>query len=156
MNELRFVVDLNAGRLATWLRVMGYDTLFLRDADEGELVGIALREGRIIFIRDTGITQRRLVTSGCLTDVLVEEDDLKGQLVGCLGLDSQRAFVRCVRCNESLDSLSTESAKNRVPPYVYQTQEEFMQCPRCLCVDWRGTHWENMHRELAEVRDGEA
>ena len=99
-------------------------------------MGIALREGRIIVTRDTGITQRRLVTSGYLTAVLVEEDDLKGQLVGCLGRDSQRAFVRCVRCNESLDSLSTESAKNRVLPYVYQTQEEFMQCPAAFV--WTG------------------
>ena len=153
------MVDLNAGLLATWLRVMGYDTLSPRDADDGELVRIALREGRIIVTRDTGITRRPLVTSGCLRAVLVEDDDFKGevrQLVGCLGLDSQRAFAGCVRCNESLDSLSREVAKDCVPPYVYHTQEEFMQCPRCLRVYWRGTHWANMRRELAEVRDGEA
>ena len=63
-----------------------------------------------------------------------------------------RGFPRCIRCNEPLVSITKELAKDGVPPYVYETQEEFMKCPLCLRMYWRGTHWANMHEELAQLR----
>ena len=153
VNEPRFIVDANVGRLATWLRVMGYDTLFPLDAGDNELMRIALREDRTILTRDTGLTERRVVATGRLRVVLVQHDDLKSQLcqvVGSLNLNSRRGFSRCIRCNEPLVGVSNESAKARVPPYVYETQKEFMGCPVCRRVYWQGTHWANMHRELAQ------
>ncbi len=158
MNEPRFVVDLNVGRLAKWLRVMGYDALFPSNMEDNELVRIALREDRIIVTRDSGITGRRLVTTGRLKAVLVQHDDLKGQLrqvISSLNLDSSREFSRCIRCNESLVDISRESVKEQVPPYVYETQEGFMECPLCRKIYWPGSHWANMRRDLAQLRNGE-
>ena len=158
VNEPRFIVDVNVGRLTTWLRVMGYDTLFPSDARDNELVRIALKEGRTIVTRDTGLTERRVVATGRLKVVLVQHDDLESQLsqvVRSLNLNCRGGFSRCIRCNEplvglSLVGLSNESAKARVPPYVYETQKEFMGCPACHRVYWQGTHWANMQRELAQ------
>ncbi len=155
MNEPRFVVDVNVGRLAKWLRVLGYDTLFQSDMEDNELVRIALRESRIILTRDSGFTERRVVTTGLLKVVLIQHDDLKSQLrqvIGSLNLDSQREFSRCIRCNELLVSISRESAKGQVPPYVYETQTEFMECSLCSRIYWRGTHWANMYRELTQLQ----
>lgn len=156
MTEPRFVVDVNVGRLAKWLRIMGYDALFPLENEDNELVRIALREGRIIVTKDSGLSERRLVTTGRLGLLLVRHDDLKSQLrqvVRSLDLTSPRGFSRCVRCNEPLLGLGRESAKERVPPYVYGTQDDFMECAICRRVYWRGTHWANMQ---AELRDGAA
>ena len=158
MDEPRFVIDVNVGRLAKWLRVMGYDTLFPRDVEDNELLGIGLREGRIIVTRDTGLIVRRLVTTGQLKVVLIQCDDLKGQLrqlIRSLNLDSQRWFSRCIRCNEPLSGLPKHSVKGQVPPYVYESHEEFMGCRLCGRMYWRGTHWANMDSELAQLRDGD-
>ena len=135
------------------MRVLGYDALFL--ADDNELLRIALREGRIIETRDSGLAERHLATSGRLTVVLIRDDHLKGQLsqmVRSLDLDATRPFSRCIRCNEPLGSLSRESVKDRVPDYVYKTQQEYAGCPLCHKIFWRGTHWANMQRDLALVR----
>lgn len=155
MEEPRFVVDVNVGRLAKWLRVLGYDALFLADADDNELLRIALREGRIIVTRDSGLAERHLATSGRLTGVLIRDDHLEGQLsqmVRSLDLDATRPFSRCIRCNEPLGSLSRESVKGRAPDYVYKTQQEYAGCPLCHKIFWRGTHWANMQRDLALIR----
>ena len=158
MSEPRFVVDVNVGRLAKWLRVMGYDTLTPSNMEDNELVRIALQEDRIIVTKDGGFTERRLVTTGRLKVVLIQHDDLKDQLrqvVCSLDLIVNGGFSRCIRCNEPLVHLSRELAKKQVPTYVYETQEEFMVCSLCRRVYWQGTHWANMRRELTEFRNGE-
>lgn len=151
-------MDVNVGRLAKWLRVLGYDALFPADVEDNELLRIALREERIIVTRDGGLAERHLATSGRLKVVLIRDHDLVGQLsqvVRSLGLDATRRFSRCIRCNEPLGSLSRESVRDRVPEYVYETQQEYAGCPLCHRIFWRGTHWVNMQRDLALVRGEE-
>ena len=158
MKEPRFIVDVNVGRLAKWLRVMGYDTLFPSNSEGNELVRLALREDRIIVTKDSGLAVRRLVTTGRLKVVLINYDDVKSQLrqvIRSLNLNSRREFSRCIRCNEGLLELPRQSAKKQVPPYVYETQREFGECPLCRRIYWRGTHWANIQRELEEFQDGE-
>ena len=147
----RFVVDINVGRLAKWLRIMGYDTLFPREGGDNELVRIALREGRVLVTRDAGIVRRRAVRLQQMRVVWIKDDDLRGQLrqlVGELNLDVTGGFSRCVLCNQGLDSIAKADAAERLPPYVLQTQSHFMECPQCLRLYWRGTHWSNMRSEL--------
>ena len=154
MSEPRFIVDVNVGRLAKWLRVLGYDTLFPTDAGDNELVRIGLREERIIVTKDSGIAERRVATTGRLRVVLIQHDDIQSQIrqvISALNLNNNGQFTRCIPCNELLIDLSRESAKEEVPPYVFETQEEFMRCPTCGRIYWRGTHWANMDRELAQL-----
>jgi uncharacterized protein with PIN domain len=150
----RFVVDINVGRLATWLRVMGYDTLFPREVDDNELVRIALREGRVLVTRDAGFGHRRAVRNGQMRVVRVEVDDLRSQLrqlIRELKLDLAGGFSRCVRCNEPLHSLNKEDVAGRVPAYVFRSRCKFMECPGCSRLYWRGTHWSKMIAELDQV-----
>ena len=93
----RFVVDINVGRLAKWLRIMGYDTLFPEESGDNELVRTALREGRVLVTRDSGITRRRAVRLGQMQIVHIKHDDLGSQLrqlVRELNLDPGGAFSR--------------------------------------------------------------
>ena len=116
MNQHRFVIDVNVGRLAKWLRVLGYDTVFPRHADDNDLVRIALREGRVLVTRDVGISLRRAVRQGQLLVVQILNQDLNGQLrqlVRELGLELKNRFSRCLVCNETLHSVTKEKVADR-------------------------------------------
>ena len=150
-----FIADVNVGRLARRLRMLGYDTLFINGAEDDELIRIALREGRILLTRDTGIMERRVVTTGKAKAVLIESDDVKAQLrqvVKGLNLEPDSApFSRCMECNVPLIPRAREEVRDLVPPYVFKTQNQFMQCPDCKRIFWRGTHWEKMLEEIGEL-----
>ena len=152
---MRFIVDSNVGRLARWLRIAGFDTAFFKDIDDNRLVRIALDEGRILLTRDTQILRRRLLTSGRLKVILIEGEEVKAQLrqvLTTLNLTGGlRPFSLCVECNEPLVPRKREEVKELVPPYVFQTQAQYMQCPGCQRVYWRGTHWDRMSRELEAI-----
>ena len=152
---MRFIVDSNVGRLAKWLRIAGFDTLFMKDIDDNRLVRIALDEDRVLLTKDRQILKRRVVTSGRLKVILIEDDEVKAQLrqvLATLNLASQlNPFSLCLECNEPLVPREREEVEELVPPYVFQTQTQYMQCPSCLRIYWRGTHWERMSRELEGI-----
>jgi uncharacterized protein with PIN domain len=152
---VRFIADCNVGKLARWLRVAGFDTLFFKEIDDNRLVRIALREDRVLLTRDTHILERRVAVSGRLKVVLIRDEELKAQLrqvVGEMDLAGLvRPFTLCVECNEALEPKDKESVRDLVPPHVFETREQFMQCPTCSRLYWKGTHWEKMRRELMEI-----
>jgi uncharacterized protein len=152
---MKFIVDSNVGRLARWLRIAGFDTVFINDLDDNRLVRLALSEGRVLLTKDTQIPKRRLVTSGRLKAILIEDDEVKAQLrqvVKALNLgDKIKPFTLCLECNQPLVPKEKEEIKGLVPPYIFQTQTQYMQCPVCQRVYWRGTHWQRMSRELERI-----
>ena len=156
--EIKFIVDNNVGKLAKWLRIMGYDALFFTEEDDGKMVKVALAQNRVILTKDTQIMRRRLVTSGRLRAILVEDSDAKAQLqqiVEALKLDFQfRPFSICLECNQSLVERSKDEVRDLVPPYVFNAQSQYMECPSCHRIYWRGTHWQAMSRELEKLAVG--
>ncbi len=139
---MKFLADTMLGRLATWLRLLGYDTLYLPHADDPALARIARAEDRILLTRDVELTRRRGVQS-----LLIESEQVEAQLqqvFRALNLTARAAFSRCAECNHRLDAVSKESVRDLVPPYVFQTQERFRRCARCGRIYWRGTHWARM------------
>lgn len=150
--EPRFIVDINAGKLAKWLRIMGYDASLFTDEDDGKMVKIALKENRVILTKDSQIMQRRLITSGKLKAVFIKGDDPKTQLqqiATALNLNYQfKPFSVCLQCNQNLVARRKEEVAHLVPPYVLKTQSQYMECPSCHRIFWRGTHWQAMSEEL--------
>jgi uncharacterized protein with PIN domain len=142
------------GKLAKWLRMMGYDSLFFNGSDDSHMVARALAEGRVILTRDTEIMKRRLITSGRLKAVLIDSEEPEWQirqLIDTLNLTHQfKPFTLCLECNQPLIERSQEEVKDRVPPYVYKTQSQYMECPACHRIYWRGTHWDAMTRKIKE------
>jgi len=136
------------GRLARWLRILGYDTAFDPDADDWALVRRARAEGRLLLTRDRQLADRRGVSA-----LLIEGQELAAQVrqvVAFVGPSLDGSFTRCPLCNERLVWLSHEAARERVPPHVHRTQREFRLCPACGRVYWRGTHWDHMKEILEE------
>jgi uncharacterized protein with PIN domain len=153
--EIKFIVDNNVGKLAKWLRIMGYDALLFSGEDDSRMVKVALAQNRVILTKDTQIMSRRLVTSGRLKAILIEDDDIEAQLhqvVEALNLDYHfRPFSICLECNQCLIEKDKDAVRELVPPYVFKTQGLYMECPSCHRLYWRGTHWQAMSRELEKL-----
>jgi uncharacterized protein with PIN domain len=152
--EPKFIVDNNVGKLARWLRIMGYDTVCFDGGDDRRMINLALGTGRVLVTRDRQMMKRRVVTSGRLKAILIEKDgwlDQLRQLVQVMNLKVVGAFTLCVECNKALVPRRKEDVQDRVPPYVYRTHSQYMQCPACQRVYWQGSHWEAMRRRLEEM-----
>jgi len=156
--QIKFIADNNAGKLARWLRMIGYDTLLFKEKDDGKMIEIALKEGRVILTKDTQIIRRRLVTDGKLKAIFIEHDDPKIQLqqiVKTLNLNYHfRPFSLCLDCNQTLIPRSKDEVQSLVPSYVFKTQEQYMECPSCHRIYWQGTHWQAMVKELENLAEG--
>ena len=153
--EIKFIVDHNVGKLAKWLRIIGYNALLFTEEDDGKMVKTALAQNRVILTRDTQIMRRRVVTSGRLKAILIENSDPKAQLrqiVDALNLDYQfRPFSLCLECNQRLVARNKDEVRDSVPPYVFEIRSQFMECPCCHRIYWQGTHWAEMSRELESL-----
>jgi uncharacterized protein with PIN domain len=159
IDNMKFIVDNNVGKLAKWLRIMGYDALFFNGSNDSRMVAIALAEERVILTRDTQIMKRRVVTSGRLKAILIQSDKPEPQMhqvIDSLHLDCRfKPFAICLECNQPLVEKSKQQVKDLVPPYVFQTQNQYMECPNCHRIYWRGTHWQRMNKKLRKWSTGE-
>ncbi len=150
---MKFICDDNLGKLAKWLRTLGYDTLFFDPIEDGELISKALKENRVVLSRDTHLSRFKLKLGERL--LRIESDQPLEQLNQVvqhfkLKTDKSQLFSRCLVCNQPLEKVEKEKIKDRLYPYVYQTQNNFMRCPGCDRIFWSATHVERMRRTLSE------
>jgi len=145
----RLLVDAMLGRLARWLRLMGYDAAYWRDGSDSALARRACAEGRLIVTRDHQLAGRRGVRA-----ILVASESLDEQIaevravLRSLAPGNPDPFSRCPECNGKLEDLPADAARDLVPPYVWHTQSLFHRCLDCSRVYWKGTHWPGMQTRL--------
>lgn len=134
------------------MRMMGYDAILFNELDDGLMVKKAIAQGRIIITKDSEFIKRRAVSGGRVKVVLVSGDDPEQQMktvIRVLDLDkSLHPFTRCIECNSILINREKEQIKDEVPPRVLEKQDQYMECPNCHRIYWRGTHWQDMCRKL--------
>jgi uncharacterized protein with PIN domain len=150
MQHLKFVADVMVGKLAHWLRMLGFDVLYCNRYDDEEIVDIARAENRVILTRDVALATRHPVPDS----LLIQSDDFEKQIREVLrtfDLKEFRLFSRCAECNAPLEAVNKESVFNRIPPYVYLTQSEFALCPSCNRVYWHGSHSEGIRNRIARL-----
>ena len=154
--EIKFIADNNVAKLARWLRLIGYDTLLLKQKDDSQMIRTALNEDRVILTKDTQFMKRRLVKNDQLKAILIRQDDPEGQIqevVKALNLNYHyNPFSLCLECNQTLRSRGKEEVRNLVPPHVFKTQTQYMECPVCHRIYWQGTHWQAMVRKLQDLQ----
>lgn len=145
---MRFIADEMLGKLAKWLRILGYDTVYKTGMNDNELLQQAIMENRIILTRDTLLIKRRLAKR----HLLIKDDFLPQQLKQVINefkLDTKSYFLtRCLVCNQSLVLVDKKEAQKQVPPYVYTTQDSFSKCPSCKRIYWRATHVTHLQQRL--------
>jgi uncharacterized protein with PIN domain len=145
--EPKFIADVMVGKLARWLRMLGFDVLYSNTLQDDEILRLAQSENRVILTRDTGFAARR----GKHQCVFIESDHYKEQVQQVLrkfDLKDFRIFSRCLECNTPLEDVDKEAVFERVPPFVYLTQERFAKCPGCERVYWHGTHVDAMKKRI--------
>ena len=138
-HDIRFISDAMLGRLARWLRLLGFDTLYYPHISNGDLLKVALREERCLLTRDTHFKNRKRFTNL----FFVRSDDPLEQVVEVLdgiGVKPTKPS-RCAQCNGILGEVpAKESVRDMVPEYVFRTCRSFSQCESCGNVYWEGTH----------------
>jgi len=139
------------GRLAKWLRAFGFDVIYDPFADDDQVMTQARERGAVLLTRDTRIRNPLGVRMIFIKDDHVE-DQLR-QVVEEAPLSLERAcpLTRCTLCNQALIAAAREEVWDRVPPFVYLTQERFARCPGCGRIYWEGTHVARMKARLAEL-----
>jgi len=146
---MKFICDDNLGRLAKWLRTLGYDTLFYSTISDQELVKRSLDEGRVILTRDNNLVRMKAVQDYLLIKSDQPLEQLK-QVVSHFKLkkDKEKLFSRCLVCNTPLKEIEKEKIKQRLYPYVYETQDNFVYCSTCDRIYWPATHIDHMKEKL--------
>lgn len=149
---MKFIADEMLGRLAKWLRMLGYDTIYKTPTTDSSLVNQAFREQRVMLTRDTRLIERKYIPRY----VLIKSDDYNEQLrqiIKDLNLlpEPNLFFSRCLLCNTEIESISKDLAQQKIPPYIYNTQERFLRCPKCDKIYWAGTHVEMAKERLKEI-----
>jgi len=139
--DVRFTADRNLGKLAKWLRILGYDTLYDRENADGTFLRKAAEEGRIVITRKRDLA--RWSPSEPL--VVVKADHVERQIAEVLEAlalepDPVKRMTRCLRCNAPLEEASKEAVTGLVPAYVLETCTQFRICRHCGRVFWPGTH----------------
>ncbi len=151
MDVPRFAADRMLGRLARWLRVLGFDTVYRADLPGWRLIALAAREGRVVLTRDKRLRDPR----GQTRIIRIRSDRFRGQLreldreIPLGGVGSRPS--RCVECNVEVEPLAPADVPPSVPEYVRATQRSFRRCPRCRRIYWNATHRERMEAEIAAL-----
>ncbi|MDO8885327.1 Mut7-C RNAse domain-containing protein [Candidatus Oleimmundimicrobium sp.] len=154
MERPKFIVNQMCGRLAKWLRLIGYDAVYFSDIAGRELINIAKKESRIILTRDTELIKRSIIAKGIVKALMVNSDNLDVQLaelIKSLKLNCSQSLKRCIECNVELKPIPKSEVKSEVPLHVYKTQNNFSVCPLCGRYYWKGTHWKHIQNKLKNI-----
>ena len=150
-NEPRFLADAMLGRLARWLRLLGFDTAYDAAIEDAEVARRALDERRAVLTRDRALPEewRRPRVVVLRSEATHEQLRELAEIVPLRG--AARPFTRCSRCNAAFDDVPRKAIAASVPPRVAATQSRFLRCRGCGRVYWEASHVERIRRALEAV-----
>ncbi|MFP4546418.1 MAG: Mut7-C RNAse domain-containing protein [Methanomassiliicoccales archaeon] len=145
----RFSLDEMLGSLAKWLRIMGYDALYHRDLDDGEILRRAEEEGRTLLTRDKELAMR-----AGKDGLYIQSDDVMEQLrqlATDLGIRPDESLTRCTVCNGELETVGPSEVGEEIPEGALESNRWFFRCTRCGKVYWKGSHWKDIRARMEEI-----
>jgi len=146
-----FVLDNHLGRLAYYLRMLGFDVSYRNDIQDDELAQRSSREDRILLTRDVRLLMRNSITRGYWVRNLAPREQL-GEVVERFDLyEGIKPFRRCMRCNGVLEPVSKEVILNRLEPLTKKYFDDFRICPECLRIYWKGSHYDRMQNLIERI-----
>ncbi|MBM3145727.1 MAG: twitching motility protein PilT [Chloroflexi bacterium] len=151
LREPRFVLDNHLGKLATYLRLLGFDVAYRNDFDDLELAEISSSDRRILLTRDRGLLKRGQVTRGYCVRAKNPQQQVREVLQRFDLVGLAHPFSRCARCNGLLKPVSKDEVVDRLEPKTKLYFEEFRQCEACEQVYWKGSHFERMEGFIEQV-----
>ncbi|MDP8225542.1 MAG: Mut7-C RNAse domain-containing protein [Candidatus Lernaella stagnicola] len=149
-----FLADRTCGRLAKWLRLLGFDCEFASTAEIPALVQRAKRENRILLTKNSRLVPQADQISFLFLKSEITKEQLKQVLTECdLTIQCEAFLSICSICNEALDDIDKRDVRGLVPPFVYATRTTFRRCPGCGRIYWAGTHKIKMIDKLKQTLD---
>jgi uncharacterized protein with PIN domain len=149
--KLKFIVSGELGRLARWLRILGYDTAYFDLIEKRELIINSLREERVILTRNSSLRDHHGLKMVYIKSERIEEQLKQLAREFVLRVDEHQLFNRCVICNQLLEKISKDKVLGKVPPYVFKTVDHFNKCPGCKKIYWTGTHSNKVKEFVASL-----
>ncbi|MFC2160646.1 Mut7-C RNAse domain-containing protein [Acidobacteriota bacterium] len=152
---MKFAADCMLGKLAKWLKILGFDTAYFSKIEDDDLLVFAQNESRILLTRDNGLIERSKKTPALFIvsekwteqiQQVLKEFNLYGNI---------KSNSRCIECNTVLIHLTKERAKNLVSPFIYKNADIFSLCPECGRAFWRGTHQKDMEEKIRKIVDSQ-
>ncbi len=148
-----FVVDVHLGKLATYLRLLGFDTWYRYDCDDAELAAISDSQQRILLTRDRGLLKRRRVTYGYWVRASEPRQQSREVLQRFALWAKIEPFRRCLKCNGDLVSVELDEVSARLPAKTRQYYDEFFLCQKCQQVYWKGAHYSDLQKLVEQLRN---
>lgn len=148
MGNGRFVADVHLAKLAKYLRLLGFDTLYFNQIDDDALIKIAQEQERTILTKDRELCRR---SKRCY---IVRNKEIKKQLKEVLehfGLEVRQPFSRCMVDNTELERVNKEEIKKKLPPKVNEWCNQFWRCTECGRIYWHGSHYERMKEFIQDL-----
>jgi uncharacterized protein with PIN domain len=146
-----FLADRTVGRLAKWLRILGYDTAYLPQLSPQGLIREGRRQGRILLTRDTQVLRRKDAPPFVFIRGDHFREQLKQVVIECRLTPLASLFSRCSECNQMLEGVAKETIRDQVPAYVWETQDTFHRCSECHRIYWGATHKAHVLEELRRI-----
>ena len=146
----KFLLDENLGKLAKWLRFLGYDAAIYKSISLHNKIRLANKEKRIYLTRDKKVAKLKQKFSRKLIKSENYREQLK-ELKGYIEFDENRIMTVCPNCNRILKNTTKEKVKNLVPEFIYKNHNEFKVCFHCGRVYWKGSHYEKILQTFREI-----
>lgn len=147
----RFILDAHLGKLAKYLRMLGFDTLYHNDFGDNEIIEIAAKDNRIILSRDKLLLKSKSTSPGYYVRATEKHEQLKEIVMKFNLYDQFKSFTRCMTCNTELVPRSREEVTGMVNEDTLQIFNEFFYCPVCDKVFWKGSHFERMENLILNI-----
>ncbi len=146
-----FVLDVNLGKLARRLRMLGFDTLYRNDFTDAQVADISVATRRIILTRDRRLLYPKRITHGYWLRATDPDAQVK-EVLQRFDLSSQiRPFHRCLDCNGAIATVAKADIIDQLRPLTKKYYDEFYRCADCHKVYWRGSHYEHMQHKLSAL-----
>ncbi len=150
-HEHKFILDNHLGKLATYMRMCGFDTWYQNDYQDDTLESLCAQSDRTLVSRDRGLLMRKAIVNGYWIRSLIPREQLKEILINFQLVDQILPFHRCLRCNYPLASVEKSAVMHRLLPLTRKYYDEFYLCQRCDQVYWPGSHYARMHEFISSL-----
>ena len=153
LRQLKFVLDVHLGKLAKWMRMLGFDSRYENNYSDEQIAELSIAEKRTILTMDRGILKRKNITRGYWVRnsdpfkqviEIIDRFDLKKEL---------NELTRCLSCNNLLEEIEKDKVLNRLPEKVKLFNNEFFICTRCDKIFWKGSHYKRMQKLIEKIKN---
>ncbi len=150
-----FFVDAMLGNIAKKLRIMGYDTKYLADIEDDELIRLAKKDKRIIISKDKNLVNQAIKFG--LEAIFLKNNEeieqfrdmIKNLNLKTISINGERA--RCPKCNSKTELVLKKNIHEKIPTKVLEYNEKFWICKVCNKIFWEGTHIKNLQKFVSEI-----